>query len=271
MELQSKADFLRSRPDFDTAEVIAISASQLSQFPHPGSQTELPPSQFCITSSHPSQDFIGDSQPKASPVAAESQGTSRNPRISQRTTIPDSQDFSTDFTQESIPSRQPGIVLGSFETISFSTYRHPEGEHPEAGNLEVGAQQGQYPESENLVPVRPTSSFDGFLTQLDFGVSDFDSTGHSSPRPESEGVGVTQGEQQSINLAEQNHLEDSEQPAQIVPPLPGQVPPFQTQNEQDFFSASEGYDFVPDTARRGSSRSRQSQSQQMVDVPSAAQ
>ncbi|KAK7711004.1 hypothetical protein SLS63_012841 [Diaporthe eres] len=159
VELQSKSDFLRSRPDFDLSDVIIVSSSQLSQFPHSSSQIELPPSQFFVASSHPSLDFIADSQP-ANAVVVESQqtkATPRHPDFSQ-TTIPDSQDFSTDLSQNpnsasftgqgsnqppvgqvtqdvagasaraatqlpsfdsSIPSRQPGTVLGSFGTHSI--------------------------------------------------------------------------------------------------------------------------------------------------------
>ncbi|ROW08823.1 hypothetical protein VMCG_02746 [Cytospora schulzeri] len=265
VELQSKSDFLRSRPDFDSSEVIAISASQLSQFPHPGSQTELPPAQFCITSSHPSLDFIGDSQPGISFVAESPEITTRDPRVSQRTTIPDSQDFSNDFTQDSIPSRQPGTFLGSFETLSFSTYRNPEGEHQEVeehqegGNPENGDQQEECQEEDRQVSGRLPSSFEGFLTQIDFKVGDFGLSGHSTLQSQSEDVGLPQREQQSATLAEETLLEDSQQPAQRVAPLPGQASLFQTQKEEDFFSASEGYDIVPDTSKRNFGRSRQSQ------------
>lgn len=259
VELQSKADFLRSRPDFDPSEVIPISASQLSLFPHPGSQPELPPSQFCITSSHPSLDIICDSQPENSFVADSPDSSRKDPRVSQRTTIPDSQDFSTDFTQDSIPSRQPGIVLGSFQTLSFSTYRNPEGEHQEGGIIEEGNQPKECPEGENPVSDRLPSSFEGFLTQLDLKAGDFDLSGLSTLHSQPEDVGLPQGEQQFASLAEENLLEDSQQPAQRVPPLPGQASLFQTQKEEDFFSASEGYDIVPDTDKRNSGRSRQSQ------------
>lgn len=258
VELQSKSDFLRSRPDFDPSEVIPISASQLSQFPHPGSQTELPPSQFCITSSHPSLDLIGDSQPGTSFVAESPDISRKDPRVSQRTTIPDSQDFSISFTQDSIPSRQPGILLGSFETLSFSTYRNPEGEHQEGGNPEKRNQQREC-SGENQASGRLPSSFEGFLTQIDLKVGDFGLSGHPTVQSQSEDVGLPQGEQQSAILAEETLLEDSQQPAQRVPPLPGQASLFQTQKEEDFFSASEGYNIVPDTDKRKSGRSRRSQ------------
>lgn len=234
-------------------------ASQLSLFPHPGSQPELPPSQFCITSSHPSLDIICDSQPENSFVADSPDSSRKDPRVSQRTTIPDSQDFSTDFTQDSIPSRQPGIVLGSFQTLSFSTYRNPEGEHQEGGIIEEGNQPKECPEGENPVSDRLPSSFEGFLTQLDLKAGDFDLSGLSTLHSQPEDVGLPQGEQQFASLAEENLLEDSQQPAQRVPPLPGQASLFQTQKEEDFFSASEGYDIVPDTDKRNSGRSRQSQ------------
>lgn len=246
--------------------VIAITPSQLSDFPLPDSQTELPPSQFCITSSHPSQDFIADSQLGISFVAENPEASSKDPRVSQRTTIPDSQDFSTDLTEDSIPSRQPGTILGSFATLSFSTYRnpegehqHPEGEHPEEGNTEEASQPKEYPEGDNPVSRRLPSSFEGFLTQLDFGVGDFGLSGTSSPESQTEDVGLLQGEQRSATPAEEILLEDSQQPAQRVRPLPVQASIFQTQKEEDFFSASEGYDIVADTSKPNSGRSRQSQ------------
>ncbi|KUI57938.1 hypothetical protein VP1G_05232 [Cytospora mali] len=253
VELLSKSDFLRSRPDFDTSQVIPISASQLSQFPHPGSQTELPPPQFCITSSHPSQEFIGNSQPGLSFVAESQDVTGKGTRVSQRTTIPDSQDFSTDLTQDSIPSRQPGIVLGSFKTLSFSTYRNPEGENPEEGNLEEGDPEEEnpireYPEGENPEPGELASSFDGFLTQLDFGPGDFGLSGNST----SQDADLPQNDQQLTTLAEETLLEDSQQPAQRVIPLTGQASIFQTQNEENFFSACEGYDIIPDSSKQKS-------------------
>ncbi|KUI71745.1 hypothetical protein VM1G_06595 [Cytospora mali] len=260
IELLSKSDFLKSRPDFDTSQVIPISASQLSQFPHPGSQTELPPSQFCITSSHPSQEFIGDSQPGISFVAESQDVTGKGTRVSQRTTIPDSQDFSTDFTQDSIPSRQPGIVLGSFKTLSFSTYRNPEGDHPEEGSPEEGnpeeeTPKREYPEGENPEPGELASSFDRFLTQLDFGPGDCGLSGTSTTQD----ADLPQKDQQLTTLAEATLVEDSQQPAQRVLPLTGQASIFQTQNEENFFSACEGYDIIPDSSKRRSSHSQQSQ------------
>lgn len=102
IELQAKSDFLRARPDFNTASVDFFSASQLSQFPHSDSESELAPSQFWVPSSQPSQDIIiGDSQPPVTTSSLPDQvvpATKSTQGISQ-TTIPDSQDLSNDFSQ----------------------------------------------------------------------------------------------------------------------------------------------------------------------------
>lgn len=162
-------------------------------------------------------------------------------------------------------------MLGSFGTVSLSTYRNLEGEHPEAGDPEEGNSQRGYPEEENPVAGRPASSFDGFLTQVDFGVGDFGLSGNSilQSQSDSEDVGIAQE-----TVAEE--LEDSQQPAQRVLPLPAhQVSFFQTQIEEDFCSASEGYEIIPDTSRRNSGRSRLSQAgastQTTTNIPSTTQ
>lgn len=290
VELQSKSDFLRSRPDFDISDVIVVSSSQLSHFPHSDSQIELPPSQFFVASSHPSLDFVADSQP-ANPAIVESQqtkATTRHPGFSQ-TTIPDSQDFSTDLSQNpnsisftgqgsnappvgqvaqdiagasaraatqlpsfdsTIPSRQPGTVLGSFGTHSIP--------HWEEGDcLEGDDQQGSRTDrsqEEDTVSGRPVSSFEGFFTQVEFESGNSDLPGGSASRQPSEII-ASQSEQPSNTLAEVTPADDSQQAAQIVSPLPAEAALFHTQNGEDFFTASEDYEVVPDTLRKKTGRS----------------
>lgn len=288
--MQSKSDFLRSRPDFDLSDVIIVSSSQLSQFPHSQSQAELPPSQFFIASSHPSLDFIADSQPADQAIVESQQtkATTRHPGFSQ-TTIPDSQDFSTDLSQNpnsasftgqgsnpppvgqltqdvagasaraatqipsfdsSIPSRQPGTVLGSFGTHSIPCWEEGDG-------LEEDDQHGAQTDRlrvESAVSARPASSFEGFFTQVEYESGNPDLPGSTGPRHSSKNT-TSQSEQPSNTLAEVTPTDDSQQAAQIVSPLAAEAPLFHTQNEEDFFTASEDYEVVPDTLRKDSRRS----------------
>lgn len=282
---------MRSRPDFDLSDVIFVSSSQLSQFPHPHSQTELAPSQFFVASSHPSLDFVADSQPVNSALveSQQTQPTTRNPGFSQ-TTIPDSQDFSTDLSQgpisasfaaqernsppagqearaaaeaftraatqhpsfesSTIPSRQPGTVLGSFGTHSIP--RWEEGDY-----LEEEGQHGaraEHSQVENPVSRGHATSFEGFLIQAELQIGSSDLPGGSASRRLSSHI-TSQSEQPSNTLAEVTPTDDSQQAAQIVSPLAAEVPLFQTQNEEDFFTASEDYEVVPDTLKKSAGRS----------------
>lgn len=288
--MQSKSDFLRSRPDFDTADVIVVSSSQLSHFPHSNSQIELPPSQFFIASSHPSLDFVADSQP-VDPAVVECQhiqAPNRHTNFSQ-TTIPDSQDFSTDLSHyhnsvsfegqgsnpppvthvtrnsagasaraatqhpsfdSSIPSRQPGTILGSFGTHSIPGWE--EGDCPEEDDQE--GPQTEHSQAENEVPRRPASSFGGFFTQVDFERGNCDLAGCSDSRLSTKNT-ASQSEQPSNTLAEATPTEDSQQAAQVVSPLAAGTSFFHTQNEEDFFTASEDYEVVPDTLKKNTGRS----------------
>lgn len=274
VEVQSKSDFLKSRPDFATPEVIAISSSQLSQFPHPDSECTLPPSQFFVISSQASQNnTIADSQ-ALSTGASGSQKTGtiiRTLGISQ-TTIPDSQDFSTDLSQDivevpstadqfhktdtnstkgshntasafSIPPRQPDSNLASFGTFSISI-------DPER-NLD--SQQNPPPPQSipNISPLaRPTSSgniSNGFLTQLEFEPGEFSLSVNSKQQSQLDEAIALSTEQQPATPVQDTSIFDSHQPAQRVPPFPGEVSQFLTQTEVEFFSASEEYNVVPDT------------------------
>lgn len=103
---------------------------------------------------------------------------------------------------------------------------------------------------------RAASSFEGFLTQVDFGVGDFALSGNTESRPQADDFDLPQRGERFATLVVGNSSEDSQQPAQRVLPLPGQGSIFQTQNEEDYFSASEGYDIVPDTSQRNLGRSQ---------------
>lgn len=281
---------MRSRPDFNSSDVVFIPSSQISQFPHSGSQIELPPSQFFIASSHPSLDFVADSQPVdlATVESQQTQATNRHRNFSQ-TTIPDSQDFSTDLSHHpnsvsftgqvsnphsvahvskdsagasvtaaaqhpsfvsSIPSRQPGTVLGSFGTHSIPGW--------EEGDSSVeddqhGVQTG-HSQVEGEVSRRPVSSLGGFLTQEESESGNYYMPGGSGSQFSFRNA-ASQSQQPSNTLAEATPTEDSQQAAQIVSPLAPQAPLFHTQNEEDFFTASEdNYEVVPETLRKGSER-----------------
>lgn len=270
--------------------MIVISSSQISQFPHSSSQIELPPSQFVVASSHPSLDFVADSQ-SVDPAAVETQetkATTRHPAFSQ-TTIPDSQDFSTDLSQgpisasftgqgrnpppigqatqdiagpsarvatqypsfnSSIPSRQPGTILGSFGTHSIPSWE--EGDCLDEDGQHVS--QTQHSQVENAVSGRPASSFEGLFTHVELESGDSDLPSGARPQSSSKDL-ASQSEQPSNTLAEVTPADDSQQAAQIVSPLAAGAAVFHTQNEEDFFTASEDYEVVPDTSRKGSGRS----------------
>ena len=147
----------------------------------------------------------------------------------------------------SIPSRQPGTILGSFGTHSIP--RWEEGDCLEEDN-QRGAQT-EHSQVEDAVPVRPESSFEAFFTQVEFEIG-------NSVLPESRHPSnntASQSEQASNNLSEVTPTDDSQQAAQIVPPLAAEAPLFHTQNEEDFFTASEEYEVVPETLRKNSGRS----------------
>lgn len=285
MELQSKSDFLRSRPNFDTANVIPFSESQLSHFPHSDSEIELPPSQFCVISSQPIQDIvIADSQPAAVQPSSPLQTAtaSKAPAISQ-TTIPDSQDFSNDFSQylvevpgtaeedyqlgapspknghnnssgSSIPSRQPDANQVSFGylSVSIDTERH----QPSQQNLPLPHPPSNSDAQASDRPFSSRNFFGGFLTQPEFEAGEFslsvDSKSQSQPQ---EATAATDQQLPAIS-AEDTPLDGSHQPAQRVSPLPSQTFEFLTQSEVEFFSASEDYEVVPDTSQRNSGQSQ---------------
>lgn len=150
----------------------------------------------------------------------------------------------------SIPSRQPGTVLGSFGTHSIPRWE-------EGDCLEEDDQQGSRTDNSQVeitVSGRPASSFEGFFTQAEFGSANSDLPGGSASRHSPNNT-ASQSEQPSNTLAEVTPTEDSQQAAQVVSPLPAEAPLFHTQNEEDFFTASEDYEIVPDTLRKKSGRS----------------
>lgn len=285
VELQSRSDFLKSRPDIDPADIIAFTSSQLSQSPPSDSESQLPPSQFFIISSQPSQDIvIADSQPLSTYFCTQSQqalSCVKAKGISQ-TTIPDSQDFSTDFSQDqievpctieeidrtetgsarashhttsvaSIPSRQPDGNLVSFGTFSISTNLEHNGESQENNTT-------PQPISNLVPPSVPESSrvpFSGFLTQLEFDSREFSLSAKSRQESQQdEVVSTTDDRLGTTTVHDSALLDDSHQPAQRVPPL-HEESQFLTQSEPEFFSVSEEYEFVPPTSPRNSGASEQ--------------
>lgn len=267
MELPSKSNFLRSRPEFNTADIISISASQLSQFPHPDSDTELPPSQFYIVSSQPSQDIVvADSQPASTKPFSPQQTAAviqASGGISQ-TTIPDSQDFSTECSQnpvevpataegahslkasqnnssESIPSRQLDINQVSFGYFSISTDTE----------RQLLSQQTIPPPPPPLARPAPSrNTFSGFLTQPAFEAGEFSPLATSRSQSPAQETTATTEEQQATTAAPDSPLDDSHQPAQRVSPLSVEEFHFLSQSEREFFSASENCEVVPDTSQQ---------------------
>lgn len=278
IELQTRADFLESRPEFDTTSVIAISSSQLSNFPHEGPESELPPSQFWVTSSQPSQNVvIADSQPlvigtlathKVAPVKA--------PLGVSQTTIPDSQELSNEFSHSilevpgttaefaqsqeeatstkhsdkessgsTIPSHQPNINQVSF---AHNLLVEPDNHSLSQEDFHQNINPPLPPATSGAqASPRPTSSANplgSFLTQPTFEPGEFSPSAESkSQSPPHVATTVIQ----QSHLAENTSLEQSHQPAQRVSPLSGQASQFLTQTDIELSPASEDYDFIPDS------------------------
>ncbi|KAF3760178.1 hypothetical protein M406DRAFT_109289 [Cryphonectria parasitica EP155] len=282
IELQSKSDFLKSRPDFDTADVLTISASQLSNFSYLDCENELPPPQFLIISSNPGQGVIGtaDSQSviPGSDLSQQAPTAIRTKVHVSQTTIPDSQEFSTDISQDpievswtgaeppqsgleshkvshkessgsSVPSRQPDSNQLSFEHDSISF--HAEGQLLSQGHPPTPPLQ---PALDSQASARLPSSrntFERFLTQPPFEAGEFSLSTNSRIRSQ-DPIVTTSGSQQLASSAQNTPLEDSHQPAQEISPLSNQQQShFLTQTEA-FFSASEDYEIVPETSQEKS-------------------
>lgn len=301
IELQSRADFLKSRPEFNSPNIIAISASQLSDCPHPGSEGDLPPAQFWVVSSQPSQDIVVlDSQPLATGSSISQQvGSTALPASFSQTTIPDSQESSNEFTQDAvevpgtaeefaqgqadvnspkpsnkessgstIPSHQPNINQVSFAHELLV-------EEPDHQPLSI--QESPQNLSNPFAPAtsctqaltRPTSSrnlFDGFLTQPEFDPGEFSLS--AEPRSQSPSHEANTAAQQSgsVETPSQNQsFTESHQPAQRVSPLPSPESKFLTQTDVEFYSASEDLEVVPESSLRNSGQTRQLQEAALDD------
>lgn len=289
IELQSRSDFLRSRPGFDTASIIPISASQLSDYPHPDSERDLPPSQFWVTSSQPSQDLIvADSQPLAtgSPAPQQVGGIRAHAGISQ-TTIPDSQDFSNGLNQDlvevpgtaedlhqgaatspkpsnkkssgsTIPSHQPNINQVSFahDLLVVETERQLVPLQDFQPNLSPPLPT-EFPGTQaSLRPVSSRTPLDGFLTQPAFEIGEFSLSVESKTQsPSHVATTATYTSRPAENLS----LNESHQPAQKVSPLSDKTSQFLTQTQIGYFSVSEDYEVVPDSSLRNLGQSGHSQ------------
>lgn len=291
IELQSKADFLKSRPEFDSPSIIAISASQLSDFPYPGSDSDLPPAQFWVVSSQPSQDIVvADSQPVVPRYSVAQQvGSAAFSAGFSQTTIPDSQEIFNDFSEDTvevpgtaeefdqgqaeatspnpsnkessgstIPSHQPNINQVSFAHELLDVV-------PE--HQLVSIQESQQSFSQHLPPAtsgtqassRPVLSrnlFDGFLTQPEFDPGEFSLSAHSKSQSTSQ---LDHTAAHPSEPAENPSLNESHQPAQRVSPLPSPASQFLTQTDVEFYSASEDFEVVPESSLRNSGQTRQLQ------------
>lgn len=288
IELPSRAAFLKSRPEFDTASVIAISASQISDCPHTGSEIDLPPSQFFVVSSQPSQDIVvADSQPLLTGSSTlQHFGSKAIPAGISQTTIPDSQEFLDDFTEEgvevpgtaqeldqdleeeeasakpsnkdssgsTIPSHQPNI-----NQVSFAHDLHSIGPEHQLVDLQ-NSQRNNFPPLLSATADTQASStsrssrlpFDGgFLTQPAFDPGEFNLSAELKSQSTSQ-VSATAIYQPGDNPS----LEESHQPAQRVSPLSSKASQFLTQTDIDFYSASEDYEVVPDSSVRNSGQTR---------------
>lgn len=293
IELQSRADFLRARPEFDTASIIAVPASQLSDYPHPDSESDLPPSQFWVVSSQPSQDAtVADSQPLVveSPAAHQSVAIKAPASaVISQTTIPDSQELSNDFSQDIV--EVPGTAEGFDQSLQEATSPKPSNKESSGSTIpshqpninqvsfahdllivEPEHQLLSQPELEkhpspplppatsgSPVPSRPLSSrnsFGGFLTQPAFEPAEFSLSTESKGRspPHVPSTVIHQS-----HTTGNPSLNESHQPAQIVSPLSGQASQFLTQTDVEFFSASEDYEVVPDSSLRTSGQTGQHQ------------
>lgn len=301
--LLSRSDFLRTKPDFDTDSVLTFGASQLSDF---DTESDLPPSQFWIPSSQPSQDIVADSQPALTGSSAHEQLVAppkARAGISQ-TTIPDSQDLSNELSQNivevpgtvedpkkagsaslngshkdtsgsSIPSHQPG-----FDQIYFA-------DDSLASNLEHHSRSQQearqHPSSLSLLPPAsneqdtPPNPFGLFLTQPAFEPGEFIVSTGSEAKSQSQSQLQSQFPSQSQSQFAANipsaPVEDTSQtesyePAQLVSPL--RDPRSQlvlSEAEAEFFSASEDNEVVPDSSLQ---RPGQTESHQSAPFPRPA-
>lgn len=291
VELQSRADFLKSRPEFDSPSIIAISASQLSDFPHPGSDSDLPPAQFWVDSSQPSQDIVvADSQPvvTGSSVARQVDSAVFSAGFSQ-TTIPDSQEISNDFTEDAvevpgtaeefgkgqaestspkpsnkessgstIPSHQPDINQVSFAHELLDV--EPEHQLVSIQESQQSLSQPLPPTTSgtqaSLRPILSRNSSDGFLTQPEFDPGEFSLSADPKSQFTSQVVNTAA---HPSEVAENPSLNESHQPAQRVSPLPSPTSQFLTQTDVEFYSASEDFEAVPESSLRNSGQTRQLQ------------
>lgn len=268
--LLSKSDFLRTKPDLDTDSVIAISTSQISDL---DTDSDLPPSQFWVPSSQPSQDIISDSQPALTGSPAHVSPSKARAGISQ-TTIPDSQDFSNVLSQDSV--EVPGTAEQSKKAGSAS----PNGSHKESSGSTIPSRQPDYnqvfadenlathPEHHSLsqddlghnhsfVSPLPAPSNDqdtpsdpcgAFLSQPAFEPGEFAISTESEAKSQSQSQSRVTADNQSAPVEDTSQSE-SYQPAQLVSPLPDRrSQPFSPQIDTDFFAASEEYEVVPDSS-----------------------
>lgn len=291
IDIQSKSDFLRDRPEFNNDAVLAITSSQLSDPHYPGNEIEVPATQFTGSSFRPIDDFVPDSQSFLAEFGLQEFGLYQQPLLHPKsrshfsqTTIPDSQAFSTDFsdfpseipeTGEEIPSGEAASQRASHNHSSgFSIPSHQLDINQvsiDNGSIGFDLENQLFSEqntaalphllnSDPQTAAQPSpleSSFQGFLTQpqYDFGGNSLDiasSTQHQEPQA----LLPSQSEDFLYSILE-TPLDDSHQPAQRVSPYPASPSQFLTQPPEDLFSGSEDFDIVLDTSQRNSGQSSQ--------------
>ncbi|PSS02475.1 hypothetical protein BD289DRAFT_478850 [Coniella lustricola] len=289
IDIQSKSDFLKARPEFDSETVQAITSSQLSDPSFPGDKIEVPATQFTGSSSQPSDDFVvPDSQSFFAEFSLYQQpllDTKPRPHFSQ-TTIPDSQAFSTDLSEfssvvqqtgvESLPKEAASQIARQNHSSGFSIPSH----QPDINQVSIGDGSVEF-DLENLLfseqdlaalsghlnlDLQPTAqnssvedSLQGFLTQpeYEFGGDSLNIAFGTQQHQDPQGPLPSQSQEFADFSVLDTPLDGSHQPAQQVSPYPESPSEFLTQPQTDLFSAYEGLDVVLNTSPRNSGQSSQ--------------
>lgn len=292
IDIPSKSDFLRERPEFANDSVLAITSSQLSDPHYPAAEIEVPATQFTGSSFQPIDDFVADSQSFLAEFNLQESGLYQQQPLPypkskshfSQTTIPDSQAFSTDSSD--FPSEIPetGQELVSREAASQrASYSHSSGfsipsHQPDINQVSIDNRSVGFDLENQLFSEQDTaalphhldldpqiaaqhssleSSFQGFLTQpqYDFGEDSLDIA--SSLQPQEPPANLPSHSEDFLYSILETPLDDSHQPAQRVSPYPDSPSQFLTQPAVDLFSGSEDFDVVLDTSQRNSGQSSQ--------------
>lgn len=286
LQIPTKSEFFRLHPEHHEAEFLPISASQLSEYPHPDSEQELPPAQFEVISSELSSDIVLDSQLliPASSFSPKFNRGARRPLLGiSQTTIPDSQEPLTQSSESvvvevpatadpldqaptqspkpsqtgvlenntssgsSIPPRQPDNNLASsFE--SFSIAATPD--HQPISSQGLHLLSSSLPQETHTAAQAASSrhSFQ-FLTQEPFDLGDISLSSNfkSQSQPFETEAGGSNLPQQSTQPVLDTVLDPSPQPAQRVSPLIDHPLGLISQSQLEFLPVSQDQDIVLDT------------------------